>query len=235
MKYAGILFAAFVVLSAQTPAPSSLPVRHLTYQFGYNTNVAASGQGTGTTAIDVAGPATNGDLTITGADFWWNTVRPRAKNTCVVHPNGSVACSQAPYALSPIQLTIFSLLARDFFKGLKSGGTGTWSPAFTIHAAVIPGATGFAGQPYTWNIALTMHGKGHAPDSKRMILVQGTGTAAQQGGRFGQGTVKLGILYDPVARVPAFVNETRARLPQTSVYNQDLVQLKLVKLSPAAP
>ena len=229
MKSLSLLLGVVLALSAQTPASAPAPVRHLVYQFGYNTKVADSGQGTGTTAIDVAGPAKDGGLMVSGTDFWWNTVRPRATNTCEVYADGSVACKQAPYALSPIQRTIFSLLGSDFFKELSKNGTSAWTKTFAITAAVVPGASGFAGQKYTWNCLLDLQGEGPAPGANHLILVRARGSVAQQGGRYRKGIVKLGLLYDPVARVPVFVDETRTHLPQTSVYNNDLVQLKLTK------
>lgn len=45
VKTIGLLLAALVGLSGQAPAPAA--VRHLVYEFGYNTKVASSGQGTG--------------------------------------------------------------------------------------------------------------------------------------------------------------------------------------------
>src|SRR5271166_6279246 len=99
MKKVALLLAVLVGSTAQTPAPKVL--RHLVYQFGYNTAVASSGNGTGTTTIDIMGPAADGGLIINGQDSWWNTARPRATNSCEVYPGGRVACSQAPYAISP--------------------------------------------------------------------------------------------------------------------------------------
>ena len=82
--------------SAQAQPPL---IRHLVYQFGFNTKAASAGTGTGTTTVDIYGPTADGGLLISGQDFWWNTVRPRATNTCEVYPNGSVDCKDAPYAI----------------------------------------------------------------------------------------------------------------------------------------
>ena len=46
---------------------------------------------------------------------------------------------------------------------------------------------------------------------------------------------KQRIAYDPVANVPAFVSEERTHFPQTNVYNNDLIEVKLIKVSPPAP
>ena len=229
MKHLALAIAVIVALSGAAPRP-----HHLVYQFGYNTKVASSGNGTGTTTIDIA-PAAGKGLTVSGADFWWNTVRPRAVNPCNVSDNGDVDCAQAPYAISPIQVTIYSFFGRNFFAGLNAAGTSAWTQTFTIHAAAIPGATGFAGTPYTWKCVLNLQGKGVPAGSKRTVELQGTGTLTQQGGHYRNGTLKVGILYDTKLRVPVFISMVRSRLPQMSVYNQDLVQLQLLKYSSGSP
>jgi hypothetical protein len=223
------VFAVILALSGQAPAAPS-PVLHLVYEFGYNTKVAKSGPGTGTTTIDVGGVAADGGLMVSGTDFWWNTVRPRATNTCEVYVSGSVSCLQRPYALSPIQLTIFPLLARHYFKGLSMNGTSNWKNSFEIKAAIVPGANGFAGQLYTWSCTYTLEGKGVSPESKPLILIQQNGTLNQQGGRFRAATEKAGVLYDPVNKVPAYVSESRTHLPQSTVYNKDSIEVKLIRM-----
>lgn len=238
-KY-GLLGAALIVLnlqaaaSAQTTPPASGHApggvsRELTYQFGYNTPVASSGNGTGTETVDIKGLQSDGGLLITGTDLWWNTVRPRASNTCEVYAGGGVKCSQRPYALSPIQLTIFPLLARGFFKGLNAHGNSTWSENYSVYAAIIPGANGFAGTPYTWKCTYELHGKGPIPNAAPTILVTTSGTLTQQGGRYYKATSKQRIAYDPAAKIPVVVRDIRTHLPQTNVYNSDSVELKLIK------
>ena len=224
MKWkSGLLLIAFVALSGQSPAP----LRHLVYEFGYNTAVASSGNGTGTTTVDILGPAKDGGVMISGTDYWWNTARPRATNTCEVYPGGSVSCSQRPYALSPIQLTLFPLLGRSYFKQLSA--TGTWKHTYQVKAAILPGASGFAGQLTTWNCAYTLHGKGPIANAGGTILVESTGRLDQQGGRFFEATSKMRIAYDPVANIPVVVRDVRTHVPQRSVYSNDLVELKLTK------
>jgi hypothetical protein len=227
VKSIGLLLAALLGLSGQTPIPGS--VRHLVYQFGYNTKVASSGNGTGTTTIDILGPAKDGGMMVSGTDYWWNTARPRATNTCEVYPNGGVSCSQAPYALSPIQLTIFPLLAHSYFNGLTAGGKSSWTRTYQIKAAILPGASGFAGQLATWNCVYSLHGKGPIPNAGHTILIESTGKLDQQGGRYLQATSKQRIAYDPVAKIPVVVRDVRTHLPQRSVYSNDLVELKLTK------
>jgi hypothetical protein len=236
----GLLAAALIALGAQTAAsaqtappanghaPSGVS-RELVYQFGFNTPVAASGNGTGTTTIDIKGPLPDGGFMITGTDSWWNTVRPRARNSCEVYSGGTVKCSQMPYALSPMQLTIFPLLARGAFKGLNARANSSWTNSYTVYAAIIPGANGFAGNPYTWNCSYQLHGKGPIANAAPAVLITTTGTLNQQGGRYLKATSKQRIAYDPVAKVPVVVRDTRTHFPQHTVYNNDLVELKLVK------
>jgi hypothetical protein len=235
MKSIVMLLAVLVGLSGQSPAPAQLPlIRHLVYQFGYNTKVATQGSGTGTTTIDVRGPAADGGLMITGTDFWWNTARPRAANTCEVYPNGSVDCAGRPYAISPMQLTIFPLLARGYFKAMSASSTASWTHSFKVIAAIIPGgSTAFASDPYTWNSTFTLHGKGPiAKSAPATDLIQSTGTITQVGGRYFSMKSKQRIAYDPVAKLPAFVSDVRTHFPQTNIYNNDLIELQLIKVSP---
>jgi hypothetical protein len=231
MKAIGAL-VLLLCAGAQTVAAASASTRHLVYEFGYNTPVASAGNGTGTTTIEIKGPAPDGGLIVSGTDYWWNTARPRATNTCEVYADGTVNCSQAPYAISPIQLTIFPLLGSSYFNGLSAAGTSSWKQSLSIKAAILPGASGFAGQLYTWSYAAELQGKGPIAGSKpKAILIQTEGSYTQQGGRYLKASSKERIAYDPVARLPVVVRETRTHLPQRSVYSNDLVELKLIKAS----
>lgn len=231
MKTIGLLLMAVVGLSGQ--APASAPARHLVYEFGYNTKAASSGQGTGTTTVDISGPVADGGVMISGTDFWWNTVRARATNTCELYANGNVRCAQSPYALSPIQLTLFPLLAHNFFKGLSPGGKSSWERSYQVKAAIVAGASGFAGQPYTWDCNYTLQGKGPVANAAPLILITSTGTLNQQSGRSLKATSKQSIVYDPAAKVPAIVHDIRTHIPMKSVYSNDLIELKLMKDSNA--
>lgn len=231
----GLLAALFAVaVGTATPSTASKSVRHLVYEFGYNTKAVGSGQGTGTTEVEILGPAADGGLMVTAADHWWNTPRARAKNTCEVYPDGSVSCLQAPYAISPIQLTLFPLLGRNYFQQLSGNGTGNWSHKYHLKAAVVPGATGFAGQLTTWDCTFDMHGKGHASDAPQLVLISGTGQLTQQGGRHWKASVKQNMAYDPVRRLPVEVHDIRTHLPMKSVYSNDSIHIKLTKDSGAA-
>ncbi len=231
MKNLALLWAALFAFSAQTPAAQTAAphaVRQLVYEFGYNTKVAKSGNGTGTTTITIYAPAADGSVEITGQDFWWNTVRPRAINSCKLSPSGSVSCSAMPYAISPIQLTIFPLLARGFFKGVTTAGS-TKNNNYKVAAAILPGNSSYAGQLVTWDCAYALHGKGPIANAAPMVLVQTTGTLTQEGGRYFKMNSKQRIAYDPVAKIPVIVSDTRTHYPQHNVYNNDDIELKLTK------
>lgn len=230
MRTIGLLLGVLLALSAQTPAPGH--TRELVYQFGFNTKAASTGTGTGTTTIDIYGTAPDGGLMVSGTDFWWNTARPRATNTCEVYANGGVSCSQRPYAISPIQLTLFPLMARAYFKGLTAGGKSSWKHTFDLQAAIIPGASGMAGNKYTWNCTYSLEGQGPIAGGNGAILILANGKLVQQGGRYLAATSKQRIAYDPVAKVPVAASDVRTHLPQTNVYNNDMVDLKLLKVSP---
>ena len=120
-------------------------------------------------------------------------MRPRATNTCELYPNGNVACTQRPYALSPIQLTIFPLLAHDYFKPLMASPHATWPLKYSINAAIIPGANGFMGQPYVWNGVYEAKGEGPIKGAAPTILVFSNGKLSQQGGRYLAADDKLRI------------------------------------------
>jgi len=226
LKKLGLFLIAIIALSAQAPAPAA-HVRHLVYQFGYNTPVASSGNGTGTMAVDIK-PAADGGLMVSGTDSWWNTVRPRATNTCEVWANGRVKCGERPFAISPMQLTLFPLLAHDYFKGVAANPSGTWQRSYDVYAAIIPGASGFAGNPYDWKCTYALTGKGPIQNAGTILLTT-AGTLDQQGGTYLKATSKQRIAYDPSAKIPVVVRDTRTHIPMRSVYSNDLVELKLTK------
>ena len=234
MRIFGLSLIAVLALSAQMAVPAgSAPVRTLVYQFGYNTKAASSGNGTGTTTVQILGPADDGGVMISGSDNWWNSARANATNTCDVHPDGGVHCSQRPYGISPMQLVIFPLLARDYFKGLNAAGTSKWSQTFDLKAAIVPGAA-VAGTKYTWNCTFDLQGKGINPKDKTLVLVDANGKISQVGGRYHQATAKENIVWSTVAKIPIIAQALMTRLPQTSVYNQDSIELTLLKDSAAS-
>lgn len=231
MKIIWLLVAGIFGLTAQTPPQPAASVRHLVYQFGYNTKAAASGDGTGTTTVDILGPGKDGGVLVRASDHWWNTVRPRAENTCELHAGGGVSCTEPPYAISPVQLTLLPLLATGVFESLASNATSSWSNTYQVKAAVVPGAAGFAGQLYTWTCSYALQGHGAIANANPLVLVETTGRLEQQGGRYLRANSKQRIAYDPVAKIPVMINDTRTHLPAKSVYNNDTIELKLVSAS----
>jgi hypothetical protein len=231
MKTLGLLLVAALALAGfSTPAATSAATaagRHLVYQFGYNAKAAPSGPGTGTTTIAIGAAAPDGGVMISGTDNWWNSARPRATNTCEVYSDGKVACATRPYSISPIQLSIFPLLAKSYFKGLNAAGTSTWNNAYTVDATVLPGSGSTHSTPTTWKIAATLQGKGPIPNGP-LMLIESTVTMDQQGGHYRQGTGQVSIAYDPVANIPVIVDDIHTHLPQTTTYNKDYVSLRLL-------
>jgi hypothetical protein len=225
VRSTALSIAVLVALSGQAPAAHS--ERQLVYEFGFNTKVASSGTGTGTTTIDIMGPAKDGGVMISGTDQWWNTVRPRATNTCEVYPGGGVSCQQPAYAISPIQFTLFPLLGRSYFHALSAGAHTSWTHTYEVKAAILPGASGFASQLTTFKCVYTLQGKGKIANAGGTILVEATGKLRQQGGRYLTASSKQRIAYDPVSGIPVVVRDVRTHLPMRSVYSNDLVELKL--------
>jgi len=224
-----VALTTFPALAQQTPANSGspTPLRHLVYRFGYNVKAASQGTNTGTTTIDILGSAADGGMTMTATDDWWNTARPRQSYTCELYPNGGVTCAQPPYALSPIQLAVVPLLGKHYFAALSAGSHSTWTQAYNVRATFFPGASsGFAGQVYTWNCALTLNGKGTIPEQPPLIQIQSNGTFNQQGGRYTKFSQKAGILFDPRIKMPVYVSQLLQLVPQQSV-NSYSVELKL--------
>lgn len=215
---------------ATPPAPAVLPaMRHLVYQFGYNTKAAKQGTGTGTTTIDIVGVAKDGGLTVTATDNWWNTVRPRQTYTCEVYSNGGVNCAQPPNALSPIQVAIVPLLGSSYFHALAASPTATWQQSYPVKATFAPSASsGFAGQVYTWNCAYTLTGKGPVPKGQPLLLVHLHGAMKQQGGRYVTVNQKANVAFDPRISMPVYIDEEFTFVPRLSV-NRYTIEAKLIR------
>jgi len=213
-----------------TSAATGLPaVRHLVYQFGYNTKAASEGTGTGTTTIDIVGLATDGGMTVTATDNWWNTVNPRQSYTCEVYPSGGVTCAQPPYAISPIQLAVVPLLGQNYFTALTAGLNSSWKEGYNVRATFDPsGSTGFAGEVNTWTCAYTLIGKGTVPNAAPLILIHSDGSMNEEGGRDVIINQKANILFDPRIKMPVFVDEELNLVPRLSV-NRYTVELKLIR------
>jgi hypothetical protein len=214
-----------------SPAAAGAPApRQLVYRFGYNTPAASQGTGTGTTTIDIGGPAKDGGVMVTATDDWWNTVNPRQSYTCELYPNGGVTCAQPPYAISPIQVAIVPLLSQNYFTALASGPSSNWKQSYKVHATFLPAASsGFAGQVYTWNCAYTLTGKGTTSNNgSPLIVIHSDGAMKQQGGRYLIANQKANIAYDPRLKIPVLLDEAITFVPRLTT-NQYTVQMKLIK------
>ncbi len=237
MKKPILLIAALIGLSGQTaPAQTASPAasagattRTLVYQFGYNTKAAESGPGTGTTTIEIVGPAADGGLTVNSTDSWWNTVNPKQTSSCELYPDGGVTCAKRPFLLTGIQAAIVPLLGQNVFSGLSTAPNTAWNPSYKVNATFAPGVyRGFAGQPSTWDCAYTFTGKGMAPQAPALNLLTINGTMKQQGGRYLTVNQTGNILFDPRIKTPVFLSESVKLTPQMNV-NKYTVELKLVR------
>lgn len=240
----GAFLAALPGLAQQTPAagmgvtgtvpPSAvLPaIRHLVYEFGYNTKAAKQGNGTGTTTIDITGLAKDGNMIVKATDNWWNTVNPRQTYTCEVAPNGSVNCAEPPNAISPIQIAIVPLLGKNYFSALSGGPHASWQQNYSVRATFAPvGGRGFVGQVTTWNCSYAIQGKGTSPSNGHAVnVMQSTGTMSQQGGRYIKVNQKAGLLFDPHLQSPVYLSESLTFVPRLTV-DRYTVEMKLINYS----
>ncbi|HTZ56166.1 MAG TPA: hypothetical protein VMB20_14020, partial [Candidatus Acidoferrum sp.] len=224
-----VLCAFTLVSAAPPPAGSMAAVHHLVYRFGYNGPADDQGKQTGTTTVDITGPASDGGMTVTMLDEWWHQSRPRQQFTCEVYPNGGVKCAQPPYAISPIQVTLLPLLAQHYFSGLSGGANASWSVDYTVRATFLPQASGgFAGQVYTWKCAYTLTGQGTVPNDAPILLIHREGQMVQQGGPGIKVNQKTRIAFDPRIHVPIVVGEEVTLVPKMTT-NRYIINLRLIK------
>jgi hypothetical protein len=219
-------FLSFLALiaSIDSSAPGAAPaIAHADYRFGYDTAAAQSGPGTGTMNVDIGPAMPDGGVTISATDDWWNSVRPRATNSCEVYPNGNVTCLQRPYDLSPMQLVLFPMLGSNYFHGLSDAGNGTWTQSYRVSR----------GDIYLWDCVFKMRGLGLVKGANSLFGIDVLGSASQIGGHYRGGDFQQHIYYDREVGLPAIVEDEHARLPQTNVYNTDYVELRLIRASPA--
>ena len=229
LRSAVAVLCAFTLLSAAPPPAGSMrSVHHLVYRFGYNGPADDQGKQTGTTTVDITGPASDGGMTVSMLDEWWHAARPRQQYTCEVYPNGGVKCAQPPYAISPIQVTLLPLLAHSYFSALAGNPNANWTMNYTVRATFLPGASGgFAGQVYTWKCAYTLTGKGVIPNDAPIILTHREGQMVQQGGTGIKVNQKTKIAFDPRIHAPIVVGEEVTFIPQTTT-NRYIINLRLI-------
>jgi hypothetical protein len=213
-----------LIAMIDSSSPGATPaIAHADYRFGYNTAAAESGPGTGTMSVDIGPAMPDGGVMISATDNWWNSVRSRATNSCEVYPNGNVSCLQRPYDLSPMQLVLFPMLGSNYFHGLGDAGNGSWTQSYRVSR----------GDIYLWDCVFTMTGSGLVKGANSVYGIDVSGSASQIGGHYRSGDFKQHIDYDREVGLPAIVQDEHARLPQTSVYNRDYVELRLIGATPA--
>jgi hypothetical protein len=217
MKIVGVLFAAVVALSAQIPANPSAPIRHLEYNFAYNARLESGGHGTGTMSVDILGTAADGGMLVKASNLWYEAVRPTEETQCEVYPNGSLSCNERPYSLSPEQLVLFPLLARDYFQGLAADGTSAWLRNYDVNR----------GDLWKWTSVFSMRAQGQVEG--RYISIAAEGTSLQLGAYHRKAHATSYILYDPLRKLPVAVSDVRMHVPNQTVFTSDSVQLKLTK------
>ncbi len=239
MKRIIALLSTLIFSTAQAPAPSQTPgnatlpaIRHFVYRFGYNTKAADSGNGTGTTTIDITGVAPDGGLLVNATDDWWNAVNPKQTASCEIHLNGNVECPNPPYNLTGIQVTVIPLLANRFFSGFGSNPNNTVDRKYTVRASFLPGAnSGFLGQVYTWNCSFSVSGAGKIPESPSLVLIHSKGQMAQQGGLNIKANGEYNIAYDPSINMPVVVNSQWTFVPRMTV-SYYTVEMRLIHVGP---
>jgi hypothetical protein len=221
MKAFGILAAAILALSAQAPAP---PVRHLEYAFSpYAASRVAdtgtigdlSGPGTGTMSIDILGEGTDGGLTISATEDWWNSVRPRQTHTCEVYPNGGLSCDYIP-SPSASELVLLPLLARDYFSGLASS---KWQQVYKLS---------FGNAYVVTAVKNDLHVTGSS-DNGRIVNVAVDGTLTQLDRHYFQASERGTIAYDTKSSVPVTAHIIRQWTPTDSAFTSNGVDFKLLK------
>lgn len=232
--FRGAVLCAFaLVAGAHAPAATSTTLQHLVYRFGYNGPANDQGNQTGTTTVDVVGPASDGGVNVSMLDAWWNQSRPRQQYTCELYPTGSVKCATAPFAMSPIQATLLPLLARSYFSALASNANANWNMNYTVRATFLPQASGgFAGQVYTWNCAYALTGHGTVPSDAPNLLIYRDGTMTQQGGRLVKLGSKTKIAFDPRIHVPIVVGEEITVISPKVTTNRYVINLRLIRTGP---
>ncbi|MEO7202318.1 MAG: hypothetical protein ABI431_05925 [Candidatus Tumulicola sp.] len=214
------LSASIEGASAGSP-PANFTIAHADYRFGYNTE--ASEAGPDSTLIVPGAAMADGGVLVSATDTWWNSVRFLATNSCEVYPNGNVTCLDRPYDLSPMQLVLFPMLGHQYFSRLGRSGDGNWTQSYRVSH----------GDLYLYDCQFVMRGSGALGGSNSIFAIDVNGKSDQVGGAYRGGELKQRIYYDVEVGLPAIVEDQRAHLPQTTIYNNDYVELRLIGASPA--
>jgi hypothetical protein len=217
MKSLGLLLAAMLALSGQTPAAAP---RHLEYAFSVSPTVGQGG-GSGTLYVDVLDQS-SGVVSVHASQLWTNGVRPRQFADCDIHPDGSFTCDRPGSEGSLAQSVLFPLLAQDFFSDAASQGA-KWKRSYRIGGGTV-------------YVAAAMELEASKSSDGRIVPVTLRGTSAEVGKVCycaGNSRHKWdddgSIAYDLAGKIPAGVRDTRTYQPTDSVFSQQTVVLQLTK------
>lgn len=219
MKKLAMLLGVLLALCAQTPAA---PARHLEYAFAiYPTARSNNGDYDGKLSVDVLGQAPDGGMLVRASEWWYFTLRPRQARECEIYAGGSVRCDNVPPYPSDVELTLFPLLAPDFFKSGSLTGASSWQQQFTLsldkNLYVTQASMNLSATPQGSQLNVTSKGRFQQLDRSRRTIVEE--------GRF---------TYDRTLGIPIVVHDVHGPLPTASVYSQLSVDLQLMKDSAAA-
>jgi hypothetical protein len=217
MKSLGLLVAAMLAFSAQTPTAGP---RHLEYAFSVSPTVGQGG-GSGTLSVDVVNQ-TSGTVSVHASQLWANGVRPRQIADCDVRADGGFTCERTSSEGSLAESVLFPLLARDFFSEASGGGS-KWNRSYRIGG----------GKVY---VAAAVELQTGGSSDGRLLPVVLRGTYAEMGkvcycaGNAQHKWDDQGsIAYDLTGKIPAGVRDTRTYEPTNSVFSQQTVVLQLTK------
>jgi hypothetical protein len=214
MKRVAVLVTAFLAFGAQAPAS---PVRHLEYAFS---TIPASAGVThrGTLSVDIAGVAPDGGVIVRGTDAYsqpWALVREHQTIECEVYDGGSVACTQPPNGLSPVERTLFPLLARGFFEGGTS----------RLYRVVDVGRYG----TYAVQTVSQLEERSGADPAHTSIAISSVVSWPVTPTPIPFARTVDSIVYDRAANVPVSIRAEWTNTRADSVYAQGTVELTLTK------
>lgn len=201
-----------VALTAQTPAPASLPgkpLRHLEYSFsvavqglqtskvtgnnGVQTvnvagNLIAPEAGSGTMSVEVLSVAPDGALVVRISEFVKNEARPRPAYSCNVYGNTSVFCPSTATP-SAAEWLLLSYLGRQFIDAAPWDAQGHWQRKEE--------SAGFKTED---DFTLVDAGDG------KKVIVREIKTMQLQNGPFDTQTSDITVNYDRAMEVPAVIH-----------------------------
>jgi hypothetical protein len=217
MKSLGLLLAAMLAFSGQTPAAAP---RHLEYAFSVSPTVGDAG-GSGTLSVDVLDQA-SGVVSVHASQLWTNGVRAQQIADCDVSAGGGFACAQLSWEGSLAERVLLPLLASDFFSGASSAGS-KWNRSYHVGG----------GSVY---VAATMDLEAGGSSDGRVLPVTLRGTSAEigkicycAGNSRHKWDDEGSIAYDLAGKIPAGIRDTRTYEPTKSVFSQQTVVLQLTK------